>query len=598
MQPLLAGTPMHRWAADHVPWKLLSGPLFPQQVDYALQLALLLREGGAVSHATTMMTQEGQREYSRQLTSCPLDTQLVALQGDIGDTLSPHPALLLSLVRNSDVIVSLLEHLASQLDICREAGVCLQTAGELMASWWGESCCTASSADCKPSPHCSAVCILPLSVVSQGTCKAAPLAALKRSANDTSSFPASAASSAPMVGAISFSDCARESLSGGIEVGSALSQALSASEKDTCRHCRTLPQWHGGKQRVWAAMGYSTQNIGDDVQALASVAFLPRVDAFVDRDSFDVVPHPGLGAELITDTTDVHFFGNAWWKHKVYAANGQVDSTKCAAGQGNCGPPELRWPMPPRLHPFTIAMHLSVPLATDDGLRALVEYQALALRDEASAVSMREAGGEAAFFAACMTLTLRRPHLLAPPPKRSGIFLAHTSYFNDTALLLSIVPSRLHHQVKWIDQDVPERWNFSSPLRYLLDAEDRLAELASARLVLTTRLHVLLPCLAMGVPVVFVSKPENAADIRFSGYASQLAPVTSPEDPRLATLDWDADVPALGDGGAAAELRSRAAAVLGNLLLQQPEVVRAAGLVGSMPQSTRSEMGLPSQSAE
>src|SRR5262245_40248347 len=37
----------------------------------------------------------------------------------------------------------------------------------------------------------------------------------------------------------------------------------------------------------YAALSYSTLNIGDDIQTVAAMRFLPRIDLFIDRDQLD-----------------------------------------------------------------------------------------------------------------------------------------------------------------------------------------------------------------------------------------------------------------------------------------------------------------------
>ena len=71
-------------------------------------------------------------------------------------------------------------------------------------------------------------------------------------------------------------------------------------------------------------------------------------------------------------------------------------------------------------------------------------------------------------------------------------------------------------------------------------AISRLRELANAKLVATSRLHVALPCLAFGTPVVFfppISKPDNT---RFSGYEYLLGLGRKRNnlDPLLASRDY------------------------------------------------------------
>lgn len=65
-------------------------------------------------------------------------------------------------------------------------------------------------------------------------------------------------------------------------------------------------------------------------------------------------------------------------------------------------------------------------------------------------------------------------------------------------------------------------------------AEELIKRYSKARLVVTSRLHCALPCVALGTPVIFVPKDKN--DIRFKGY-NEFLNIYSPED--LQKIDWN-----------------------------------------------------------
>lgn len=71
-------------------------------------------------------------------------------------------------------------------------------------------------------------------------------------------------------------------------------------------------------------------------------------------------------------------------------------------------------------------------------------------------------------------------------------------------------------------------------------AQERLDEYAQAKLVITSRLHCVLPCLAFGTPVIFIHK--NLDDPRFAGLLSyfhhySVDKILSDEE----MVDWDID---------------------------------------------------------
>jgi hypothetical protein len=571
LMELLRETPLQRWLDAQTRWKLMAGPLFPQQLDYAAQLALLLRRGGAVALGSTVLASEDRGGARGGLSESLLDAcsragvDLVALQAGVG---TPHPAVLVAAGPRLDIVTALLADFAAQLDACDSAapsspggGACVLTPGDLMGRWYAAAGCTAAEAN-QTGALCSRLCIAGIPVATRGTCNH------RRS---TSAANTSATS------VVYYADCDRESLEAGIGEGSLVGVAFAAQGSSTCSQCRILPRWHGSRQRVLAVIGYGTLNIGDDTQSVASAAFLPRIDAFVDRDSFTVMPHPGLLAP-ITPSTEVRFVGNAFWKARVHADGSVTCNTTSSSNRSSCGPLELRWPVPPTFRPFFASVHLSSAI-TANLLMPLVDYQSMPTRDTASAARLAAEGAAFPFFAACFTLSLRRRHLAREPiAKRSSILVVPTGYSFDDDFIASVLPPDVQAIANWSTQDVSERLSFVDPLRYLLQADARIGELASARLVFTSRLHVALPCIGMGTPVIFVLLPQNVNDPRFSGYVETLLPVTGADDPRIMEM-----VGSRAPSPSMVSLRARAAAVLRNLVMQEPELERAAWMLGALP---------------
>jgi hypothetical protein len=108
--------------------------------------------------------------------------------------------------------------------------------------------------------------------------------------------------------------------------------------------------------------------------------------------------------------------------------------------------------------------------------------------------------GVKAYFSGCLTLTLKRPDV----PKNDSILLVDC----DPSVVSQIQKS--FNQIKIVSPIIkPDTLN-----REFL-AELLLEEYAKAKLVITSRLHCALPCLAFKTPVIFIH--PNLNDIRFSG---------------------------------------------------------------------------------
>jgi exopolysaccharide biosynthesis predicted pyruvyltransferase EpsI len=75
-------------------------------------------------------------------------------------------------------------------------------------------------------------------------------------------------------------------------------------------------------------------------------------------------------------------------------------------------------------------------------------------------------------------------------------------------------------KLKFISKYLPKAWreefgHFYSPRKFQ-KAEALLEKYAQAKLVITSRLHCALPCIALGTPIIFI--PKDITDVRYSGY--------------------------------------------------------------------------------
>ncbi len=118
--------------------------------------------------------------------------------------------------------------------------------------------------------------------------------------------------------------------------------------------------------------------------------------------------------------------------------------------------------------------------------------------------------GIKSYFSRCLTLTL-------PKRKDSETKKAEVVYIVDcTDEIIKYLPKRIKKGAKIITQrdykQAPwQGWKDSRKAAELLLAEYR----KNAKLIITTALHCAQPCMAMGIPVVFINPEYNEAD-RFS----------------------------------------------------------------------------------
>ncbi|MFN7134746.1 MAG: hypothetical protein ACK4N5_21885, partial [Myxococcales bacterium] len=139
----------------------------------------------------------------------------------------------------------------------------------------------------------------------------------------------------------------------------------------------------------YGALDYRTINLGDQIQTLAALRFLPQVDAWIERDA--------LGHYQPATPDPIAVILNGWYGHQ----------------------PES-WPPHEAIRPLLVSMHLSAlpgnertRLSSQDFLlRApAVEYLRrhgpVGARDLTTLALLRRSGVEA-WFSGCMTLTLQR----------------------------------------------------------------------------------------------------------------------------------------------------------------------------------------------
>ncbi len=235
----------------------------------------------------------------------------------------------------------------------------------------------------------------------------------------------------------------------------------------------------------YGLLSYSTRNVGDDIQSLAARRFLPRVDVPIDRDTFEHVSQ-GEPFKIIL---------NGWFTHR----------------------PE-NWPPPPDLIPLLVSFHLtreilrlnvsrlraSEYLLQGSALDYLRTHSPIGCRDPATA-KLLEHHGVDAYFSGCLTLTL----------ENRCSERGNATYCVDVPESIAhYVAKRVGGSVKRIAHRMAVDTMTSAEAR-TSHAENLLDQYATARLVVTSRLHCALPCLALGTPVIFVV--ETPGNYRLRG---------------------------------------------------------------------------------
>ena len=286
-------------------------------------------------------------------------------------------------------------------------------------------------------------------------------------------------------------------------------------------------------------------NIGDYIQGLAANQFM-HTDTYLDRECLD---------EFSGETTKVIM--NGWFMYDP-----------------------KRFPPSEKINPLFVSFHIRPSIAerllTANVISYLKRYEPIGCRD-LSTLRILESHGVRAYFSACLTLTLGRTYHRPDAEHVSGVcfvdpfipiklkdslrglhwfvlrpHLAMSVYRSIRCSILAGQPFRyrLKHVVrigaflrcytKMFSRETIESAEYLSSVvnasrfdghrELFAYAEKLLQKFMHKRLCVTSRIHCALPCVGMGVPVIFVDAANgNLSDGRFDGLLQffNLAHVTS-----------------------------------------------------------------------
>lgn len=249
-------------------------------------------------------------------------------------------------------------------------------------------------------------------------------------------------------------------------------------------------------------------NVGDYVQAIAARQYLPNVDVYRDREEL----HNYNGEEI-------KMIMNGWYMHNP-----------------------ANWPPSENINPLYVSMHINSSvyneMTNDKSVAHFIKNQPIGCRDTATADLLKSKGIDA-YFSGCLTLTLGQTYKRTKENISDEILIIDPlfHYFgvkemiNKPIKLLSRIrrgrffefmlknkvlkenfSKEILQKAKHITQIIPETTvenNFKI-------ADDYLRRLCNAKLVITSRIHCALPCLAMGTPVIFLNGGFEGYGNRFN----------------------------------------------------------------------------------
>jgi len=252
-------------------------------------------------------------------------------------------------------------------------------------------------------------------------------------------------------------------------------------------------------------------NVGDNIQSLAAKQFLPQVDALLNRERLG--EYRGEKIQLIM---------NGWFTHNIH-----------------------NWVPSDDIDPLFVSFHINNTAApymlSEKGIAYLKKHEPIGCRDQFSADTLRAKGIDA-YFTGCLTLTLDS-YKVADSERGDDIYIVDPLYsyptwekvtYHPKVFLRSIQNGKVFklgekdkHIRNFIDADLlqsahhinqePPAGTYTDAQKFAM-AEEILHKYAKAKLVITSRIHCALPCLAMGTPVIFVNGFDSFVDsCRFDG---------------------------------------------------------------------------------
>ena len=201
------------------------------------------------------------------------------------------------------------------------------------------------------------------------------------------------------------------------------------------------------------------------------------------------------------------------------------------------------WPPSNKIIPLFLSFHLNPSaqkeMLTPQGIKYLKAHQPIGCRDKHTQKTLEEKGVKT-YFSACLTLGLKRNLYVAPQTIRKGILVispmerllpeSKTFSLTQTNNFFNVLIQELKFPFKYFQYkiamgkldnflaDSNEKVSWHSQLidrkkesesTRIIAAENQLKLIASAQLVITSRIHSALPAVAFDTPVLFLSDGLN-----------------------------------------------------------------------------------------
>lgn len=217
-----------------------------------------------------------------------------------------------------------------------------------------------------------------------------------------------------------------------------------------------------------------TENIGDDIQSYAAIRFLPKIDYYMEREKLDLFL-PSKKEQVIT-------IMNGWFLHS-----------------------KINFPISPYIYPIFVSTHFSA--YNSGGIKteyinsytkkSLMKYGPIGCRD-LSTVNLLNENNIDNYFSGCLTLTIQKDKKIK---KKGHICIVDIEESAEMYLKEKFKDIKIIKKTHVLDKEENSKLSYEERF----DNVKKLLEVyQESKLVITSRLHCALPCLALGTPVILL----------------------------------------------------------------------------------------------
>lgn len=235
-----------------------------------------------------------------------------------------------------------------------------------------------------------------------------------------------------------------------------------------------------------------TENIGDDIQSYVAIRFLPKIDYYIEREKMDLFV-PEKKEQVLT-------IMNGWFLHS-----------------------KINFPISPYIYPIYISTHFSAYNSsgiTDEYLNEyskqnLNKYGPIGCRDSGT-VKLLEKNGIDHYFSGCLTLTIEKDKKV-----KKGDYICIVDIDEEAEKYIQdniSDPTKVVKKTHTLNKDENSKLSWDERFK---NVKKLLDVYQGAKLVITSRLHCALPCLALGTPVLLLYNEDRIyTKDRLSDYAA------------------------------------------------------------------------------